>query len=139
MTHCPIVLRGLGGSQLGPDDASRRQFLGYNFFVSQHHSTIVLGGLRGLLIHPNDASRRQFLGHISSSATHCPGINLLQMRAAPVFAPFRWNNPRSINPFVPTVPTCAVRETASLGIMEAPRVPPLNPSESIVLSEHYRL
>ena len=33
----------------------------------------------------------------------------------------------------------AVRETASLGIMGAPRVPPLNPSESIVLSEHYRL
>ena len=30
-----------------------------------------------------------------------------------------------INPFVPTVPTCAVRETASLGIMGAPRVPPL--------------
>ena len=36
-------------------------------------------------------------------------------------------------------PTFAVRETASLGIMGAPRVPPLNPSESIVLSEHYRL
>ena len=39
-----------------------------------------------------------------------------------------------LNPFIPTVPTCAVRETASLGIMGAPRVPPLNPSESIVLS-----
>ena len=37
-----------------------------------------------------------------------------------------------LNPFVPTVPTCAVRETASLGIMGAPRVPPLNPSESVV-------
>ena len=37
-----------------------------------------------------------------------------------------------LNPFVPTVPTCAVRETASLGIMGAPRVPPLNPSETIV-------
>ena len=35
--------------------------------------------------------------------------------------------------------TFAVRETASLGIMGAPRVPPLNPSESIVLWEHYRL
>ena len=35
--------------------------------------------------------------------------------------------------------TFAVRETASLGIMGAPRVPPLNPTESIVLSEHYRL
>ena len=45
----------------------------------------------------------------------------------------------SFNPFVPTVPTCAVRETASLGIMGEPRVPPSNPSESIVLSEHYRL
>ena len=31
------------------------------------------------------------------------------------------------------VPTCAVRETASLGIMGAPRVPSLNPSETIVL------
>ena len=37
----------------------------------------------------------------------------------------------TFNPFVPTVPTCAVRETASLGIMGAPRVPHLNPSESI--------
>ena len=27
----------------------------------------------------------------------------------------------------------------SLGIMGEPRVPPLNPSETIVLSEHYRL
>ena len=44
-----------------------------------------------------------------------------------------------INPFLTTVPTFAVRETASLGIMGAPRVPPLNPSESIVLSKHYRL
>ena len=37
------------------------------------------------------------------------------------------------------VPTFAVRETASLGIMGSPRVPPLNPSESIVISKHYRL
>ena len=44
-----------------------------------------------------------------------------------------------VNPFFPTVPTFDVRETASLGIMGAPRVPPLNPSETIVLSEHYRL
>ena len=44
-----------------------------------------------------------------------------------------------LNPFVPTVPIFAVRETAFLGIMGAPRVPPLNPSETIVLSEHYRL
>ena len=36
------------------------------------------------------------------------------------------------NPFFPTVPTFAVRETASLGMMGAPRVPPLNPSETIV-------
>ena len=35
--------------------------------------------------------------------------------------------------------TFAVRETASLGIMGAPRVPPLSPPETIVLSEHYRL
>ena len=44
-----------------------------------------------------------------------------------------------INPFFLTVLTFAVRETASLGIMGAPRVPPLNTSETIVLSEHYRL
>jgi len=36
------------------------------------------------------------------------------------------------------VQTFAVRETASLGIMGAPRVPPLSPSETIELSEHYR-
>ena len=39
----------------------------------------------------------------------------------------------------PVPSTFAVRETASLGIMGAPRVPPLNPSESIVLSDHTRL
>ena len=39
----------------------------------------------------------------------------------------------SINPFFPTVPTFAVWKTASLGIMGAPRVPPLNPSETTVL------
>ena len=44
-----------------------------------------------------------------------------------------------VNPFFPTVPTFAVRETASVGIMGAPREPLLNPSETIVLSEHYRL
>ena len=33
--------------------------------------------------------------------------------------------------------TFAVRETASLGIMGAPRVPPLNPSETIVLCEGF--
>ena len=31
-----------------------------------------------------------------------------------------------------TGPTFAVRETTSLGMMVAPRVPPLNPSETIV-------
>ena len=35
--------------------------------------------------------------------------------------------------FVDWSSTFAVRETASLGIMGAPGVPPLNPSESIVL------
>ena len=43
----------------------------------------------------------------------------------------------------PVRSTFAVRETASLGIMGAPRVPPLvpplNPSETILLWEHYRL
>ena len=39
----------------------------------------------------------------------------------------------------PVRSTFAVRDTASLGIMGAPRVPPLNPPETIVLSEHYRL
>ena len=38
----------------------------------------------------------------------------------------------------PVRSTFAVRETASLGIMGEPRVPPLNPSETIVLSEPYR-
>ena len=39
----------------------------------------------------------------------------------------------------PVRSTFAVRETASLGIIGEPRVPPLSPSETIVLSEHYRL
>ena len=39
----------------------------------------------------------------------------------------------------PVRSTFAVRETAFLGIMGEPRVPLLNPSETIVLSEHYRL
>ena len=47
---------------------------------------------------------------------------------------FAWGFSYLINPFFPTVPTCAVRETASLSIMGAPRVPLLNPSETIVLS-----
>ena len=47
--------------------------------------------------------------------------------------------PVCFNPFFPSVPTFAVRETASLGIMGTSRVPPLNLSEMIVLSEHYRL
>ena len=38
----------------------------------------------------------------------------------------------------PVRSTFAVRETASLGIMGAPRVPPLNPSESIVLSVAFK-
>ena len=36
----------------------------------------------------------------------------------------------------PVRSTCAVRDTASLGIMGAPRVPALNPSETIVLSDN---
>ena len=39
----------------------------------------------------------------------------------------------------PVRSTFAVRETASLGTMGEPRVPPLNPSETIVLTEHYRI
>ena len=44
-----------------------------------------------------------------------------------------------INPFMPTVAfniCCPI--DCVLGIMGEPRVPPLNPSELIVLSEHYR-
>ena len=37
----------------------------------------------------------------------------------------------------PVRSTFAVRETASLGIMGEPRVSPLNPSETIVLSGTY--
>ena len=44
-----------------------------------------------------------------------------------------------VNNIRPVRSTFAVRETASLGRMGAPRVPPLNPAETIVLSEHYRL
>ena len=50
-----------------------------------------------------------------------------------------------VNPFVPTVAFSQLSsniccpETASLGIMGEPRKSPLNLSETIVLSEHYRL
>ena len=36
-------------------------------------------------------------------------------------------------------PRDCVSRTVSPGMMGAPRVPPLNPSESIVLSKHYLL
>ena len=41
--------------------------------------------------------------------------------------------------FCPSFQHLLSERLASLGIMGAPRVPPLNPSETIVLSEHYRL
>ena len=41
--------------------------------------------------------------------------------------------------FAHQVPTFAVRETDVSRYNGGTRVPPLNPSESIVLSEHYRL
>ena len=40
---------------------------------------------------------------------------------------FAWGFSYSINPFFPNVPTCAVRETASLGIMGATSGAPLKP------------
>ena len=43
------------------------------------------------------------------------------------------------NLYPPLRSTFAVRETASLGIMGAPAVPPLNPSETIVLWDIYWL
>ena len=46
---------------------------------------------------------------------------------------FRHHNKQLTHLCRPVRSTFAVRETASLGIMGAPRVPPLNPSESIVL------
>ena len=48
-----------------------------------------------------------------------------------------WN---CFNPFLPTVAFSQhmlSERLTSLGIMGEPRVPPLNPSETIVLSEHY--
>ena len=44
-----------------------------------------------------------------------------------------------LNPFVPTVPTFAVRETDVFRHNGGTSGAPLNPSETIVLSEHYRL
>ena len=44
-----------------------------------------------------------------------------------------------INPFLPSVPTFAVRETDDSRHNGGNSGPPLNPSETIVLSEHYRL
>ena len=78
----------------------------------------------------HDAERRQPLSE---------GCTVVEVAAVCIRAHRNVFVPGMFNPFVPTVPTCAVRETASLGIMGAPRVPPLSPSESILLSEHYRL
>ena len=50
--------------------------------------------------------------------------------------------PDDINPFLPTVAFSQhllSERLTSLGIMGEPRVPPLNPSETIVFWEHYRL
>ena len=58
------------------------------------------------------------------------GANLLQVFIFKIFTHLKRSKYSHV---VPTVPTCAVRETASLDIMGAPQVPPLNPSESIVL------
>ena len=89
----------------------------------QHHNTTVLKGLRRALtsspIMPKDVSLKD------SQCDYLPA----------------WLNTRSSFCYVsylthlcrPVRSTFAVRETASLGIMGEPRVPPLNPSESIVL------
>ena len=45
----------------------------------------------------------------------------------------------SLTHFCPPFQHLLSERLTSLGIMGAPRVPPLNPPESIVLSEHYRL
>ena len=58
----------------------------------------------------------------------------------------RANDPSNdaLNPFLPTVAFSTKfqhllsERLTSLGIMGEPRVPPLNPSETIVLSEHHR-
>ena len=44
-----------------------------------------------------------------------------------------------VNPFMPTVPTFAVRETEVSRHNGGTSGAPLNPLETIVLSEHYRL
>ena len=45
----------------------------------------------------------------------------------------------SLTHFCPPFQHLLSERLTSLGIMGAPWVPPLNPSETIVLSEHYRL
>ena len=46
---------------------------------------------------------------------------------------------KGLTHFFPTFQHVLSERLTSLGIMGEPRVPPLNPPESIVLSEHYRL
>ena len=56
--------------------------------------------------------------------------------------PFGTCHDLQLNPFLPTVAFSQhllSERLTSLCIMGEPRVPPLNPSETIVLSEHYRL
>ena len=51
----------------------------------------------------------------------------------------RWDGFLLLTYFCPPFQHLLSERLSSLGIMGEPRVPPLNPSETIVLSEHYRL
>ena len=80
----------------------------------------------------NNKSKKKFIDHFIFATTKGQWMHV-------------WNLCGSVPPTRlthlcrPVRSTFAVQETAFLGIMGAPRVPPLNPSETIVFWEHYRL
>ena len=67
-------------------------------------------------------------------------VSLHQSSGSTFFAPKCWIKlPYGLTHFCPPFQHLLSERLTSLGIMGAPRVSPLNPSKSIVLSEHYRL
>ena len=86
-----------------------------------------------------ERSFSQLFLSLNSSVMRSKWLRSLRLSAAHVFRNLRWWREQNNTHFCPPLRSSfAVRETASLGIMGAPRVPPLNPSETIVLWGYWR-
>ena len=127
-------------------DAWRKNFQSsIAFYTAQRNRSLFLVTLNLMLL-----LRLQFFSLIRKQTWFCLSQSKLQIvniirshwteqETKINFSMSRYNKYYLTHQCRPVRLTFAVRETASLGIMGEPRVPPLNPSESIVLWEHYRL